>query len=343
MISKKTATIRDVAHKAGVSPGTVSRAINKSPLVSEETRRRIMDVVRELDYVPNIAARRLSTGKALAVVVIVPFFTRPSVSERLNGALSLLSQTQYDLIIHNIESPEQRAICFDTIPRRDQADGVLIISISPTDDEVPKLAQAEVPIVLIDTSQPELTMFPRVTVDDVAGGRMATEYLIQLGHTRIGFIGDVMENPFNFRASRDRYTGYLEALGQAGIAARQEYHGEGEHDRCEARRLAREMLARPERPTAVFASSDTQAVGVLEAAREMGLCVPEDLSVIGYDDIEVADILGVTTVRQLLFASGQRGVELLLEALENPEFEPVHEVLPTELVVRGTTGPALGI
>ncbi len=339
MTSKKTITIRDVARQAGVSPGTVSRAINNSPLVNEETRRRIMEVVQELDYVPNIAARRLSTGRALAVVVIVPFFTRPSVSERLNGAVSLLSQTQYDLMIHNIESPEQRTICFDTIPRRDQADGVLIISISPTDEEVLKLTQAEVPIVLIDTSQPGLTMFPRVTVDDVAGGRLATEYLIQLGHTRIGFIGDKMENPFNFRASRDRYQGYSEALERAGLAVRPEHCEEGEHSRREARRLAGKMLTLAERPTAIFASSDTQAVGVLEAAREVGLRVPEELSVVGYDDIEVADILGLTTVRQLLFASGQRGVELLLEALENPEFEPVHEVLPTELVVRGTTAP----
>jgi DNA-binding LacI/PurR family transcriptional regulator len=128
-------------------------------------------------------------------------------------------------------------------------------------------------------------------------------------------------------------------LETAGFPLQPEYYGEDQHGRREARQTAKKMLALPDRPTAIFAASDTQAVGVLEAARDAGLRVPEDLSVVGYDDIEVADIMGLTTVRQMLFESGQRGVELLLETLENPQIEPVHEVLPTELIVRGTTAP----
>jgi DNA-binding LacI/PurR family transcriptional regulator len=182
-------------------------------------------------------------------------------------------------------------------------------------------------------------MLHRVTVDDVAGGQVATEYLIELGHTQIGFVGDIVDNPFNFVSSRGRYRGYCKALEAAGIPSRPEYYGEDQHGRREARITAKKMLALPDRPTAIFAASDTQAVGVLEAARDLMLRVPEDLSVIGYDDIEIADIMGLTTMRQMLFESGQRGVELLLETLENPQMEPVHEVLPTELVVRGTTAP----
>ena len=339
MPRENSVTIRDVARRAGVSPGTASRAINDSPLVNEATRRRVLEVVKELNYTPNLVARRLSIGKTLVVAVIVPFFTRPGFSERMTGVVSVLSQTEYDLVIHNIETPQERNDCFRVIPRRERADGVLILSLPPVDEEIAYLANASVPIVLIDSDHPELTMLHRVTVDDVAGGQVATQYLIELGHTRIGFVGDIVDNPFNFVSSRGRYWGYRKALEAAGIPARPEYYGEDQHGRREARITARKMLALADRPTAIFAASDTQAVGVLEAARDLMLRVPQDLSVIGYDDIEIADIMGLTTMRQMLFESGQRGVELLLETLENPQMEPVHEVLPTELIVRGTTAP----
>jgi DNA-binding LacI/PurR family transcriptional regulator len=311
--------------------------MNNSPLVNEETHKRIMAVVKELGYRPDPVARRLSIGKTLAVAVIVPFFTRPSVSERLNGAISLLSQTEYDLVIHNIETAEQYVSCFNKIPDRRQADGVLIISLSPADEETQQLAEADVPIVMIDADHPALTMLHRVTVDDIEGGRRATEHLINLGHRRIGFIGDIIENPFNFGASRDRFLGYRQALEEAGIPYQPKYYAENQHGRQEAHESAKRILSLDDRPTAIFAASDTQAVGVLQAARCAGLRVPEDLSVIGYDDIEVADILSLTTIRQMLFESGRLGVELLLEALEHPDMEPVHTILPTELVVRGTT------
>jgi DNA-binding LacI/PurR family transcriptional regulator len=338
---KKAITIRDIARIAGVSPGTVSRAINNSPLVNPETRQKVIQVVRALNYVPNRMAQRLATGKTLSLAVIVPFFTSPSVIERLKGVVSTLARSRYDLIIHNIEDPEQRADCFRTIPRQDRVDGVLVISISPTDEEVPLLAEASVPVVLIDAHHPALTTLHQITVDDVAGGKAVTEYLIGLGHTRIGFIGDPADNPFNFTSSRDRARGYRQALEAAGIPYRPEYYAEGPHGRQAARESARRMLTLPERPTAIFAASDVQAVGVLEAARELGLRVPQDLSIVGYDDVEIAEILGLTTMRQMLFESGQRGVELLLKTLENPETEPVYEVLPTELVVRDTTGPPM--
>lgn len=338
MSSTKRVTIRDVAREAGVSPGTVSRAINDSPLVNEDTRRRILEVVEQLDYTPNVVARRLSLGKTLAVAVIVPFFTRPSVSERLNGVVSLLSHSQYDLVVHNVETPKQRATCFHEIPHSEHADGVLSISLTPTDAEAERLAEADVPVVLIDAEHPALRgVHHQVTVDDVTGGELTTGYLIGLGHTRIGFVGDPIDNPFNFTSSRDRYWGYQQALREAGIPIRPQYYEENQHGRRQARQSARKMLALSDRPTGIFAASDTQAVGVLEAAREAGLRVPDDLSVVGYDDIEIADVLGLTTRRQLLFESGRRGVELLLETLTNPDTDPVYEVLPTELIVRDTT------
>lgn len=332
-------TIRDVARRAGVSPGTVSRVLNGSPLVSAPTAERVLDVVRELNYSPNLTAQRLSTGRMLTIAVIVPFLTRPSVSERLNGAISALSRSQYDLLVHNVDSPERRVDCFSDVLRRRQADGVLIVSLTPTDREATLLAGADVPVVLIDADHPALTMLSRVTVDDVAGGETATRHLLGLGHTRVGFVGDPLDNPFNFKSSRDRYFGYCKALEAAGLKHRAEFYAEHEHGRAEARASAQAMLALPERPTAVFAASDTQAVGVIEAASALGLRVPEELSVMGYDDIELAEILGLTTMRQSLATSGRLGVELLLEALDRPGTEPRHHVLPSELVPRRTTAP----
>jgi len=348
MTARDSVTIRDVARQAGVSPGTVSRAINNSPLVNDETRQRIMDVVEELNYRPNIAARRLSLGKTLTIAVIVPFFTRPSVTERLRGVVSSLSETEYDLMIHNVETPEQRAHSFRTIPYRESADGVLIISLSPTDEEAEMLSKTSIPVVLIDADHPDLTRLHRVTVDDVAGGRVATEYLLALGHRRIGFIGDNTgdaicdeeTNPLRFTSSFERHQGYEEALRRAGVSPRPDYYGTDRHGRHQAARVAHQMLRLAEPPTAILAASDTQAVGVLEAARDLKVSIPEELSVVGYDDVEIADILGLTTMRQPLFQSGERGVELLLGKLnQGPEMAPVSESLPTELIVRNTTAP----
>lgn len=341
-VPKKSVTIRDVAEYAGVGLGTVSRVINNSPLVSEETRNVVKQAILELDYSPNPTARRLSLGKTLTITVIAPFFTRPSVIERLRGIESCLAESEYDLIIYNVETIQRREKCFRDVIRPDRADGVIIISLSPLDEDIILLERSEIPVVLVDANHPSLTKLNRIIVDDVKGGRLATQHLIDYGHRHIGFISDILDSPFNFTSSRNRYKGYQLALERAGLPIKSEYHAHGEHGIYEACRLAIEMLSLPQKPTAIFAASDTQAMGVLEAAREMDINVPQELSIIGYDDIEVAGYLGLTTMRQLLYESGHRGVEVLMQTLEEPPGEPVCEVLPTKLVVRKTTGYAPG-
>ena len=335
----RTATIRDVARRAGVGLGTVSRVINDSPLVSESTRKRVLQTIAELNYVPNPTARRLSMGKTLTIAVIVPFFTRPAQTGRLRGIENALVESDYDLTIYNVETVQRRDYCIREIPRKERADGAIILSLSPRNEDIPFLLAADVPIVLVDANHPSLHQLNRVVINDIEGGRLATQHLIDLGHRRIGFISDYLEEPFNFTSSRDRFAGYREALQAARIPLQTEYHQQGEHGRHQAYCLAMEMLALPTPPTAIFAASDTQAMGVLQAARENSLRVPEDLSVVGYDDIEVAEYLGLTTIRQLLYESGQRGVELLLEILQEPSTQPICEVMPVELVARSTTAP----
>jgi len=334
------ATIRDVARRAGVGSATVSRVLNNSPLVTESTRQRVEQAITDLKYAPNPTARRLSLGKTLTIAVIAPFFTRPAFVERLRGVESVTAATHYDLIIYNVEDFAKRDLYFRSVPRPDRSDGVLVISLPPRDEDVALLLNNEVPIVLIDANHPDLTSLNRVIIDDVTGGRLATEHLIELGHKRIGYISDPLESPFRFTASYDRYQGYRQALAEANLAFDPELHMWAEHGRTQAKALALAMLALPNRPTAIFAASDTQALGILEAARALNLRVPQDLSVVGYDDIELAEFLNLTTVRQMLYESGRRGVNLLLHLLEQePGGEPQCDVLPVELVVRGTTAP----
>ena len=339
MTRQRLPTIRDVALRAGVSPGTVSRVTSGRRGIAKETRRRVLAAVHELGYTPHPAATRLSTGRSLVIAVIVPFSTRPSVSERLNGVVTSLAETPYDLLIHNVETPQQRARLFSHVSRQRHADGVLIISLSPRDAEVPGLVESRVPVVLIDADHSALTALSRVVVDDEAGGHAATAHLVALGHTRIGFLGDAVDTAFGFTSSRDRCHGYRRALSEAGLEPHPGDCVTGEHGRAQARSLARRLLGPARRPTALVAASDTQAVGALEAARELGLRVPEELSVVGYDDIEIAEVLGLTTVRQPLQHSGRRGAELLLAHLRDPGTAPVREVLPTELVERRTSAP----
>ncbi len=329
-------TIRDVAKRAGVGVGTVSRVLNDNPSVREPTRQKVLQAITELDYSPNPLARRLSLGKTMTVAVIVPFFTRPSFIGRLRGIEYALSGSEYDLILFNVETTARRDACFRSVPRRERVDGMLIISLSPRDVEVEHFLQMGVPTVLVDAYHPRLN---RVVIADVDGGRMATQHLVDLGHRRIGYVSDWVENPFNFVSSRERGEGYRQALAQAGIPFRPAYHRQGDYGREEARAMALELLSLPERPTAIFAASDTLAIGVMQAARDMGLRVPDDLSVIGYDDIQVSEYLHLTTMRQPLFVSGVEVVELLLDTIATSPPTPRQVLLPVELIVRGTTAP----
>jgi DNA-binding LacI/PurR family transcriptional regulator len=178
-----------------------------------------------------------------------------------------------------------------------------------------------------------------VTGDDVSGGAMAARHLVDLGHRSIGFIGDAVRDPFGFTSSHDREFGVRRELGASGLAIPDRWIGHGAHGRYEARDLARRMLSEMPRPTAIVTASDTQALGVIAAATELGLHVPDDLSVVGYDDIEAADYVGLTTIRQQLFESGRRGAELLLAEIGARSEQPKVIQLTPELVVRTTTAP----
>lgn len=334
--SGRASTIADVAARAGVGMSTVSRVLNGHPNVADSTRERVLAGIRELDYRPSSVARNLSLSRTFVIGVVVPFFTSPSAVERLRGIVSGLEASPYDLTLFDVESPDRRRRAFDAFGREDRADGLLAVSLVPPAAEIARLEAARIPCVLVDAPHPSL---PSVLSDDLAGGELAARHLLELGHRRIAFVGDKPSDPFRFHSSRDRTDGYVRALTDAGIAIRPEYVREGTQSREVARRIARELLRLADAPTAVFAASDTQAFGVLEAAQELGVRVPAELSVVGFDDIEAASYVGLTTVRQPLFESGRRGVELLLRSLAGEPAAIRPDILPLELVVRRTTAP----
>ncbi|MFN8124079.1 MAG: LacI family DNA-binding transcriptional regulator [Thermoleophilia bacterium] len=331
-------TIATVAKRAGVGVGTVSRVLNAAPGVAEKTRRRVLEAIDELDYAPSQLARSLSTGRSSSVAAVVPFLTHPSAVERLRGFVRALTAARYDVTLHDVELREQRDDRLRALAGPGStADAAVIVSLPPTDDEVQRFLDAGKPVILLDAHHP---LLPSIVIDDVAGGELATRHLLELGHRRIAFIGDTPSNPYGFTSSVNRRTGYLNALAAHGITPPEAYIKEGEHDRRVAARLFDELFQDGlEPPTAVFVASDTQALGVLGAARARGLRIPNHLSVIGFDDIETAELVGLTTVRQPLEESGQRAAQLLLDALSGRPPEAALETLDLTVSVRQTTAP----
>jgi LacI family transcriptional regulator len=333
------ATSADVARLAGVSRATVSRIINDSAPVSDEIRTRVQASIDMLGYKPNSIAQHLVRRQVLerirTVGVLAPFSLTYSVVERLRAISETLHETPFDLTLFNVDAPAQLSQQLHQLTQRDRADGIIIISLPLSDDYAQRFSRNETPVVLVDVAHP---LFPHIVIDNLQGGKMAAQYLIALGHRRLAFIGDQAIDPYGFTSSHDRFAGFAQALDEAEIALRPEYVKAGPHSRHIAHRLTNELLALPEPPTAIFAASDNQALGILEALRNADIAVPQQISVIGFDDIEVAPYLGLTTVRQPLHASGVRGTELLLSYLEGAAPHPLREILPLELIVRETTG-----
>jgi DNA-binding LacI/PurR family transcriptional regulator len=338
---RKAVTIRDVARRAGVSVATTSRALNGIEPVHDQTRDRVLLATQELGYTRSPTARRLSIGRTLTIGVVVMFLTRPQSTERLRGVDAVLSDSEFDLVIHNVESIAKRDSCLRDLALSHMSDGLLVMSLPPPVGAV-AFSSTQVPVVFIDVHTLSVDAMPRVISDDVAGGALAARHLLDLGHREIAFIGDAADEPFGFTSSRDRQLGFTRELEFGGVELTSERVGLASHGRQEARQLALRMVSAPNRPTAIFAASDTQALGVLAAALEAGLRVPDDLSIVGYDDIEAAEYVSLTTIRQHLFQSGQRGAELLLAEIDNPSEHPPVIQLPPELVTRATTAPWKG-
>jgi LacI family transcriptional regulator len=307
--------------------------------VSAQTRQRVAAAIARLGYDPSPSARALSRGRSQTIEVVVPLLTRYFYFEVLRGVLAAVANSDYCLNVRVIERPADRDAAFADAGRRGRPDGLLILRVPPTDDLVARLGRAGVPIMLVDAVHPAL---PGVGIDHGANAILMTEHLLGLGHRRIALV-DRGDDPFDAAVLRSRRQGYRVALERAGVAHRAEYEHVAEWSADGGAAALDALLALPEPPTAVFAGSDTQAIGVLDRARQHGVAVPGELAVCGYGDVELARYLGLTTVRVPMRTMGERAIASLLEAIDGRPTPPVTAVLPAELVVRATCGaPAAG-
>jgi DNA-binding LacI/PurR family transcriptional regulator len=284
------------------------------------------------------AAPAQSRGPAKTVAVLVSHMTRPSVVVRLASALAVLAEQGHETIVCNVDTPAERDRHLDALLPARRVDGVLAISLPLSRAQVTQLGRAGVALASIDGSAAGV---PQTVIDNVAGGRLAADHLIGLGHRRIGFVGDTPSATppagLGFTSSAHRLRGYRQALTEAGIGVDAGLVCLGSHDAATAAEHAARLLKSADPPTAIFAASDTQAIGVLAAADRLGVAVPDQLSVIGFDDIESAALLGLSTVRQPLERSGAEGARRLCALLRGERPAPYRQELPIELVARAST------
>ena len=309
-------TIADVAADAGVGVGTVSRVVNGSEQVRAATLQAVLDSIDRLGYRPSHAAAALVRGTPHTVAVMVAHLTRPSTVVRVASALAALEEQGYDTIICNVDGPPERDRHLEALLPTHRADGVLAICLPFSCEQLDQFSRAGVALVTVDAVNPGV---PQTVIDNVLGGRLATEHLIGLGHRRIAFIGDrTFSKPpagLGFTSSADRLRGYKQALAAAGIEAEAGLIQRGPHDAASAAEHAAQLLKSADPPSAIFAASDTQAIGVLAAADRLGVLVPGRLSVVGFDDIDSATFLRLSTIRQPLDRSGAEGARRLCSLL----------------------------
>ncbi len=326
-------TVVDVAKKANVSIATVSRVLNSSAKVNEATRKRVLSAIDALGFVPNAEAAARARKASGRIGVLAPFFTYPSFVERLQGVASSLADSPYELVVYNVDSSARRDSYLSRLAITRRLDGLIVMALPFDDVMMHRLMSHKLETVLIEAGRPE---FSSVEIDDEGGGRLAAEYLLEKGHRRCAFVGDKDLPEYAIHPSEWRLGGYRKALQRAGVPLTDDYIALAPHGLESARQMAHRLLDLPEPPTAIFAPSDLQAMGVLKAARERGLSVPDQVAIIGFDNIEMSDYIGLTTVQQPLKESGRVAVELLLARLADPKRHVQHVQLPLTIVRRQT-------
>lgn len=330
----KKATIYDVASLAGVSISTVSRVLNSPNHVASASRKKIVEAMIELNFVPKAEARARARKDFKRIGVLTPFFTAPSFVQRIRSIAGALSTKDYELITYSVASGEQLAGYLSMLPLSHRIDGLIVLALPVTEEELELFKINDLPVVMIEISHPSVSS---IEIDNVAGGRLASEYLISKGYKTFGFIGAGGQPAYSLHATEERFKGYKQFLTEMGHDLDQSnisFHPDGMDFSVEA---VKKILSGPARPEAIFSASDYQAVGVIKAAREMGLEVPKDIAVIGFDDIDLADYMGITTISQSLDQSGVTAVDLLLEQMKDPFNAVKHISFQLKVIERYST------
>jgi LacI family transcriptional regulator len=336
VMTKQAPTLAHVAKIAGVSQMTASRALNDRPGVSRETRDEVLRIAADIGYVVNRSAQKLSGARNGVIGIITPMLDNQFVSELILGVGRAARAIHYETLVYTVFDEDRDAHRSVLGLLQQFADGV--VAILPRDSAYfDALAAAHVPVVLID-QRGSLTHFPSVSVDNYGGGCLAVEHLVELGHRRIAFIsGDE-----TIEGVRDRRRAYQDTLERHGLSSESALVAEGDLSQVTAFEATSRLLEMREPPTAIFAANDLSAFGAIAAVREAGLRVPDDISVIGFDDIPMAAQVhpALTTVRQPFQQMARAAVSTLLASINGTEAAAARITLPAELVIRQSTSRA---
>lgn len=329
--------MRDVAEKAGVSITTVSHVVNDSRAVGEETRQRVLEAMAELGYKPNALARNLRRQETSSIGMIVPDNANPFFAEIARGIEDASFSHNYSVILCNSEGDLKKQSTYTSLLIQNQVAGIVFVAAGVSTELVEELRRRRVPLVVVDREVANVQV-DTVLTDHYQGGCLATQHLVDLGHRRIACITAGSD----LSPSADRVTGYMDILKAQGLPLDEQLVVRGDFQYASGYRAARQLLALPDPPTAVFACNDLMAVGCISAATEQGLRVPEDLSVVGFDDIRLASFTNppLTTIAQPKREIGDLAVKLLLARMRDLDAPARFERLGTELRVRRSTAAA---
>jgi DNA-binding LacI/PurR family transcriptional regulator len=326
-------SIYDIARKAGVSPSTVSRALEDHPRIGAETKKRIQELAKEMGYIPSTAAKSLATRKTWTIGMVLASISDPFMGRVVEGVEQAAIEADFNVFISTSQNDQQREIAVIEMLQKRRVDGIIVIASHLFDRSSWFFDRSKIPLVVINEQKPGENMH-FVTVDDVHGAKLAVEHLIALGHRRIGYVS-IPNRP---KSNQSRFKGYEDALTAAGIAVDPTLifssHTIESHPKVGEASLEPLLAAGA---TAVFCYNDTSAIGLLTACYRHGIPVPENLSIIGFDDIDMAayTLPPLTTVRQPRFELGQRAMHMMFALLDGQE--PENQMLPGELVVRKST------
>lgn len=327
----KRVKIQEVAKIAGVSPSTVSRALNGFPGISEKTRQKVIEIARRLNYRPNYRGQILTAQSTKNIGLLITDITNPFFPEVVRGAEEYANKAGYTILLGNTSESEDKETNYLDFFSRGPVDGVIISASRVSNEHIISLAEEGLPIVVINRilEHPRISF---VSTDMERGGYLATMHLLKLGHTKIAFIN----GPKHSEASQKRLEGYKKALKEGGIDYNPEMVSFNIPIAESGYRETIRLLYTKEPPTAIFTYNDLMAFGVLKAAKELGLSIPEELSVIGFDDIFFSSFTNppLTTIRQFKEELGRRAVELLLKLIKG-EREVL--MIEPELIIRNTT------
>lgn len=331
-------TIKDVAKRAGVSISTVSRVINNSKPVSNEIRQKVLQIIEETGYTPNPVARSLVMKKSQLIGVIVPDISSFFIGEILNGIEEIGKMYAYDILLCNTYGNLEQELRYLKLLKGKQVEGIVLMTWELQDKLIEYLAEIEIPVVLINRNTSKLDI-PSVSIDNFQASYDMTNYLIKHGHKRIALIRSNLDsNAF----CQDQYRGYKKALEEHGIPIDERLVQFGNFKLEKAYEIVKNFIEEDILPTAIFATSDTMAIGAINCLLDHGYKVPEDVSVAGFHDTKPASFYrpSLTTIRQPLYDIGAVAIRMIIKKINHMEVNEKIVILPHELIVRKSTGPA---